>query len=59
MNLSVCWAILKYIIDEVYRTEDPTGDFIFMRSDPSKTTMKLFKKTVEEYEEEEEEDGEL
>lgn len=42
-----CWAILKYVIDIVYETEDVNGEYIFMR-DPNKASLKLYKKIAEE-----------
>lgn len=51
------WAILKEVVDLVYNHSDETGDFIFMR-DPNKASLKLYKKTSDEFEDDEEE-GEL
>lgn len=49
------WAILYNTIDAVYGHNEPTGEYIFMK-DPNKAVMRLYKKTSDELEEDEEDD---
>lgn len=52
----VCsWAILRNTIDTIYDHGEQMGDYIFMK-DPSKAVMKLYKKTSDDVEEEEDEE---
>ena len=52
-----CWAILKSVVESVYAQQEQTGDYIYMR-DPNKAVFRLFKKAVEESDDDED-DGEL
>lgn len=49
----MCWAILEHVVRSVYSHDENTGDYIFMK-DPNKGVVRLFKKTAEDIEDEEE-----
>ena len=53
--MPVCWAILKDAIDAVYSSGEQTGDFVYMK-DPNKAVIKLYKKTADEVNEDEEDE---
>lgn len=55
LNMPTCWGILKEVIDSVLRIKEPTGDYIFMK-DPNKALMRLFKMTIEEEDEDDNEE---
>lgn len=55
LNMPNCWAILRDVIDSIYRYNEQTGEYIFMK-DPNKALMRLFKVTAEDDEDEEPED---
>ena len=55
--MPTCWGILRDVIESVYRLNEPSGEYIFMK-DPNKALMRLFKVTAEE-DDEDENDEEL
>ena len=55
LNYSLCWAILRNTIETIYNHGDQTGDYIFMK-DPNKAVMRMYKKTSDDLDEDEEDD---
>ena len=55
LNMPVCWAILRNTMDTIYDHGEQTGDYIFMK-DPNKAVMRMYKKTSDDLDEEEEDD---
>ena len=55
LNMPLCWAILREVIDYVYNYGEQTGEYIFMK-DPNKAVTRLFKVTADDVDEEEQED---
>lgn len=51
----MCWAILEHVVRSVYSHDENTWDYIFMK-DQYKGVVRLFKKTAEDIEDEEEDE---
>jgi hypothetical protein len=53
------WAILSHVVDSVYyhanQSGEQTGDYIYIK-DPLQPLMRLYKKTSDELEEDEDEE---
>ena len=46
---------MRNVVDAVFAHKDPTGDYIFMK-DNNKAVMKLYKKTSDDLDEDEEDE---
>lgn len=53
------WAILSHVVNVVYhhgqQSGEQTGDYIFIK-DPNKAVMRLYKKTTDDLEDDEEDE---
>ena len=49
------WAILRNFIETIYQREEQTGDYILMK-DPNKAVTRLYKKTTDDLDEDEEDE---
>jgi len=53
LNMSNCWAVVRFVIEVVLNQQEQTGDYILMK-DPNKAMVRLYRRVEDEEEEEDE-----